>query len=144
MSNWKDDEGGFVNTWKDVRDHFKNKEPLPVIPDGMEVVPVVGLTFVEGYPENILTINKLQQAKTGDIYLQLVRNPENPYDSNAVEVRLNQQMLGHLPRDIAARVAPIMDQGYRYIAVIHQVRISSDNPNNPGLDILVVTPEYDQ
>jgi hypothetical protein len=46
-------------------------------------------------------------------------------------------MLGHLPKDVAARLAPLMDNGTIYLASVYQVRISQDNPRQPGLDILL-------
>ncbi|RYH06525.1 HIRAN domain-containing protein [Tropicimonas sp. IMCC6043] len=52
------------------------------------------------------------RPKRGD-RLQLVRQPENPYDGNAVEVwwRNGRLQLGHLPRDVATKVAPLIDAG---------------------------------
>lgn len=44
--------------------------------------------------------------------LGLTRRPDNRADRNAVEVWLrNEHMLGHLPRDLAAQVAPHLDRG---------------------------------
>ena len=44
--------------------------------------------------------------------LHLVRRPDNPADANAVEVWLrNEHLLGHIPRDLAARIAPELDHG---------------------------------
>jgi len=38
----------------------------------------------------------------------LVANPENPYDANAVEVRIGGLLVGHLARDVAANISPIL------------------------------------
>lgn len=38
----------------------------------------------------------------------LVANPDNPYDSNAVEVRISDDLVGHLARDVAANVSPVL------------------------------------
>ena len=45
--------------------------------------------------------------------LELVRRPENDYDTNAIEVwfRNQQYQLGHIPRDLAAQLAPLLDKG---------------------------------
>lgn len=44
--------------------------------------------------------------------LNLVRRPDNPHDTNAVEVWLrNEHMLGHVARGLAARIAPALDRG---------------------------------
>ena len=40
----------------------------------------------------------------------LRREPDNPYDSNAIRVdNINQAQIGHIPRRIAAKLAPFMD-----------------------------------
>lgn len=126
-----------MNTWKDVRNYLESDEPLPLIPEGMEVVPVAGVSFVPGYPDNIIELQRTYQARSGDLFVSLVRNPENVYDSNAVEVRYNGEFLGHLPKEVAAKVSPAMSLGTRYTAIIFQIRISPENPNNPGLDIAI-------
>lgn len=40
------------------------------------------------------------------------REPENPFDGNAVRIdNVRRQQIGHLGRDIAAKLAPFMDSG---------------------------------
>lgn len=119
-----------MNNWVDVRNYLDNEEPLRLIPEGKELIPVVGLTFVSEYPGNILALSE-------NACVDLVRNPDNKYDSNAIEVRMNTKMLGHIPKETAARIAPELDRGIKYEATIFHVRISPENPNNPGLDILL-------
>ena len=46
----------------------------------------------------------------GDV-VELVRQPDNPHDPNAVRVVWSGRMIGHLPRCDAAVVAPRMDAG---------------------------------
>lgn len=118
--------------WNDVRNFINNQDPIPAVPEGAELYPVVGLTFVEGYPGNILSLRNKE-----NLPVYLVRNPDNPYDKNAIEVRLGDIMLGHLAKEVAARLAPELDKGAEFWATIYQVRVSPENPNNPGLDILV-------
>lgn len=118
--------------WKDIRNFMETGNNTPLIPEGMEVVPVVGVTFVKGYPKNIQGL-----VTSPFVEVQLIRNPKNPYDKNAVEVHFEDAMLGHLPREVAARVAVVMDEGGSYLATIYRVRISPENPNNPGLDLLL-------
>ena len=43
--------------------------------------------------------------------LELTREPENPYDANAVRVRWRGRMLGYVPRRDNAAVARLMDRG---------------------------------
>lgn len=72
---------------------------------------VAGLQFYEYYLLDDLT-NEPIRPKFGE-RIELVRQPDNRHDSNAVEVwyKNGQHQLGHLPRDIAALVAPAMDAG---------------------------------
>ena len=46
----------------------------------------------------------------------LVREPDNPYDPNAIAVKLANIPLGYVPREIAKELAPEMDSGRRFIA----------------------------
>ena len=47
----------------------------------------------------------------------LVREPENPHDSNAVRVSLfGIHDMGYLPRNHAMRIAPLMDEGRTFLA----------------------------
>jgi hypothetical protein len=51
--------------------------------------------------------------------LQLLREPMNPYDENAIEVLgSNGQRLGYLPRGFARRLAPLMDAGEELEAMV--------------------------
>jgi len=47
----------------------------------------------------------------------MVREPDNKHDSNAIRVELGGKYLGHIPRHIAYKVAPLMDAGKRFIAM---------------------------
>ena len=108
------------------------------------VVPVVGVSFTKHYPTNL---HVLQLAANGaevagePLPALLIRNPENPYDANAIEVHVpalgDMAMIGHLSREIAQRMAPRIDQGDRYQATVHWVRINPDHPDRPGIDLRV-------
>lgn len=126
-----------MNNWNDVRNFLENDTPLSRVPDGMELIPVVGVSFIPGYPNNLLELQKRHLNRSEDILVTLKRNPDNPYDSNACEVHVGEEMLGHIPKDIAARLSPTMDSGVVYKALVFQVRVSPENPNNPGVDIIV-------
>lgn len=119
-----------MTDWKDVRKFMETGEDIPLIPEDAEMYPVVGLSFIPGYPENIHRLND------GD-YVLLIRNPHNKYDSNAIEVHTLDGMLGHIPKEVAAKLAPRIDDGAQFKANVYQVRVSPENPNNPGLDILL-------
>ena len=52
----------------------------------------------------------------------LVREPANPYDRNAIEVRLqNGMQIGYVPREDAAYLAPGFDQGDKHEARITKI-----------------------
>lgn len=65
---------------------------------------IVGSSF---YPGAGNWIAKLRPGQP----LRVVREPENPYDANAIAVYVFQQKLGHFPRGLAAEVAPFVDAG---------------------------------
>lgn len=123
--------------WNDVKENLESGAGFVKIPDGVEILPVVGLTFVPGYPENILNIRTVLAYEDKAPSVKLIRNPQNPYDANAIEVHFIGAMVGHLSKDVAARLAPLMDAGREFDANIYQVRVSPDNPKNPGLDVVV-------
>ena len=61
-------------------------------------------TTQEGRPDRI------EQLKIGD-EVRFVREPDNPYDTNAIDVRSEQGSLGHVHGEIAKFLPPLMDQG---------------------------------
>lgn len=131
-----------MNIWESLRQHANEigvtEERWSDLPETVEVVKVVGMSFISDYPQNIRSLLTLHANRKGDIIVQLVRNPGNKYDKNAIEVRLDNRMLGHLPKDVAARLAPGIDDGsVKILATVHQVRVHPDNPQNPGLDVLL-------
>lgn len=67
----------------------------------------------------------IQKLSPGDP-VQFVREPKNPYDSNAVEVKNNNgKSLGYLKREVAEWFAGLIDEGRRYTTRVHRIR--SDN-----------------
>lgn len=61
------------------------------------------------------------ELKVGDA-LQLVREPDNPYDSKAVRVDWRGHVLGYVPRAENAAVARLMDRGEPVEARIVKLR----------------------
>lgn len=117
-------------SWEQVRSWVDTGEPFQSVPEGAVIYPVVGVTFVEGYPNNIL-------ETVAGTPIRLIRNPDNKYDSNAIEVYANGKMLGHLSKEVAAQFAPKLDAGEMFLASVWQIRVSPENPHNPGIDIIV-------
>jgi len=113
---------------------------------------VVGVTFVGGYPQNLYRLQDIAATRyleapgslsnPGQIEplpVVLIRNPENPHDTNAIEVHVpalgRSGMIGHVPAGIAARLAPSIDAGAAYHSAVVAVLIHPDNPSNPGIEI---------
>jgi len=103
-------------------------------------VPVVGMSFVPGYPDFVHTLRELVDGLTWQdepIPVVFVRNPDNEHDANAVQVHVPALgiMIGHVSRQIAARLAPSLDEGVVFAASVDRVRVDPDHPENPGVDI---------
>ena len=47
---------------------------------------------------------------------ELVREPNNPHDINAIKVRIGPYHLGYIPKHIAKSLAPKMDDGRKFCA----------------------------
>lgn len=104
---------------------------------------VVGLTFIEDYPENLHDLARIQrrrEQRSNDepLPVVLIRNPDNQHDANAIEVHQpSVGMIGHLPREVAARLAPCLDDGETWQATLLPVRISPEAPEQPGVDVRI-------
>jgi len=96
-----------------------------------------------------------QRLATGDypatepLAVVLVRNPDNEYDANAIEVHIpalgEMGFIGHLTRPIAARLAPEIDSGTQWAAAVVSVLIDPDHMDRPGISIECVrAPEQEQ
>lgn len=105
---------------------WSNLDNLPVTP----VYPVVGMSFIKDYPNNVR-----QLSRESEIWP--VRDSENPYDGNAVQVHSEAGMLGHLSKEKAVEIAPRLDAGEQLKVYLYRVRVSPENPDNPGLDISI-------
>lgn len=116
-------------------------------PETIEAVRIVGVTRAPGYPGNLLDLlprigHQLDadtDAERGDraVILELVRDLDNAHDLNATAVRLEGRHLGHLPAEVAARWAPLIDAGIEVIAVARWVAVDLDHRDRPGLDIII-------
>ena len=105
---------------------------------------VVGVSFVDAYPDNLYALDEAWSRSVLDndepLVVILVRNPDNPYDANAIEVHvpaLGEEwgMIGHLTRPIAARLAPELDAGHEWRAQVESVLIDPDHLDRPGISI---------
>jgi single-stranded-DNA-specific exonuclease len=68
--------------------------------------------------------------------LRLERQPDNPYDRNAIAVHYGQLQLGFFNKGLAAHIAPLMDAGAMY-----RLRVASltggTSERNRGVNVLV-------
>lgn len=107
--------------------------------------PVAGVTFCEDYPDNLHRLHALiaEHGRPEEgIAAVLVRDPDNAYDANAVQVHVPAiGRVGSLPRTLAARVAPSMDAGDQWTAEVTGVRIKADHEDRPGVDLLLAKVE---
>ena len=108
------------------------------------VCKVVGVSFVDAYPDNLWALDQMWSDRVLDndepLVAILVRNPDNAYDANAIEVHVpalgdEWGMIGHLTRPIAARLAPEMDAGHDWRARVESVLIDPDHMDRPGISI---------
>jgi hypothetical protein len=104
-----------------------------------EDIKVVGVTFCEGYPDNLLTIRDMK-AEGRRVWVTLVRNADNPVDVNAIEVHvpalseLNKPTkVGHLSAILAKRLAPRMDWGESWVTEVSEVLVG----NHVGIAISI-------
>jgi single-stranded-DNA-specific exonuclease len=96
------------------RDELLSREPFARIGDAAEFnTKIVGVTF-EGRQDVIAGLAPGNR-------LELQRRPENPYDPNAIAVCYGDLQLGFLRREIALRIAPQIDAGERYTALVLDV-----------------------
>jgi group I intron endonuclease len=88
--------------------HFKNS-----------VINVVG-TYYTGIYKKPELINKIEIGKK----VILLREPDNPHDTNAASVYLSgeEPCYGYIPRKIATRLAPILDRGSQYECFVKEKR----------------------
>ena len=89
---------------------------------------VVGVTF-----DNIQSI--LPQLKSG-MPLLFIREPQNAYDKNAIAVYCNGYKIGHLSAELAADLAPLIDNGNKLIGKIEE--ITGGGSKNYGCNISIV------
>ena len=68
---------------------------------------------------------------------ELVREPDNPYDENAIRVALFGYFeFGYIPAPIAKKLAPLMDSGRHFVAE-YQFRNGSPNYDTIGLTVKI-------
>jgi len=106
----------------------------PILPQQF-VTRVVGVTFSNGYPNNVYSL--AEDVALSRASCQLVREPDNKYDSNAICVSINGSPIGHIPRVIAISLAQKIDSGETWLASVDSIIVSPENHEKPGVRISV-------
>ena len=124
------------------------------LPDTIQCA-VVGMTFVDGYPGNVRALDRLlnedawenemtrlsgvSQRFEPEVAGELRRDPANTHDANAVQVHVTAlddgSLIGHLPRAVAARLAPELDNGHRWSCTVTEVYTHSEHVDHPGVTV---------
>lgn len=60
------------------------------------------------------------RARSEDVWV--IREPENPFDKNAVALFIGGSMAGYVPKKSTPRIAPLLDEGYEASAEILDVK----------------------
>lgn len=92
---------------------------------------VVGVTFngIQGI------LPKLHRGMT----LNLVREPKNQYDRNAIAVICGINKIGHLSSDLAARIAPLMDSGTHVEGKISEITGGGSYSYGCNIEVYIFT-----
>ena len=102
---------------------------------------VAGVTFAPGYPGNLHKLRRICEVGHPEVAYEvaLKRNPTNEHDPNAIEIHVPALggMVGHVPADLAARLAPLLDQGLQLHAEVWSVAIDDEHPDRPGLTVSI-------
>ncbi len=93
---------------------------------------LVGQTFCRGSKARIIT------CREGDT-LTLLREKDNKFDANAVEVYAGSGRVGYLSKKMAETIAPLMDKGIKVEATV--TCVTGLHEKTQGLNMLV---KYDE
>ena len=97
---------------------------------------VAGVTFrnPDGTPRQEI----IRDCSQGE-WLELIREPDNRHDSNAIAVRRRKsgEQLGYISSDLAFRMAGEMDSGDRFLAWISEITGGTNEFPTRGVNIKV-------
>lgn len=97
---------------------------------------VVGVTFTnEGTGEKRADIiRELMDKNPSDIKIELVREPENKYDMNAIKVLANDKQIGYIGKEYATIIAPLLDEFEEFSATVKGI---GEYKNRPYCEITI-------
>lgn len=110
--------------------------PTPINATALQFEKLYGYVHMHGVKHNNRQAT-IRSCVLGES-LQLVREPENPYDKNAIRVfRPNGLDVGYMPQDNAAEIAPRMDSGETFFATVEWINSPRDDFRDYGLKVRV-------
>lgn len=92
--------------------------------------PLAGFQYHEG--------EALWSQMSAGNRLELVREPANPYDANAIRIDWNGRKLGYIPRIQNQAAARLLDEGARLEALIGRLETHSNPWNRMEVEIWLV------
>jgi hypothetical protein len=131
------------------------RHPLPRVPPSQRPakvpgrglpVKLVGISFVQGYPDTFHRLHDLWMSGDGPD-LDLLREKDNHHDANSVAVVVAPTarpggtvhqgglIVGHIPKSLAARLGPSLDDGDEWVVTFWEVLIASGSEQQPGLSV---------
>jgi hypothetical protein len=96
---------------------------------GLRVSGVAGTQFRPGALDS--------EALAPGAALELRREPGNPHDANAIAVHAGGVHVGFVPRELAAEVAPELDAGRPWSAVVLREQRASPRDPRSGVTMLL-------
>jgi hypothetical protein len=97
---------------------------------------VVGVSFCEGYPQSILALRD-HMTLGENAPIRLMRDRDNPYDLNAVNVICVAAggRIGRLDKKLAPHIAGRLDAGEHWDGAVTTIMVNEDHPEKPGIII---------
>jgi hypothetical protein len=126
---WYPDDGGqvWIAGYTPVADdgRYLARDAPELAARGLRVVSVAGVRHRPEAP-----------AEPGQT-LELLRDPANEHDANAIEVLAAGQVVGFVPRELAAELAPELDAGRPWAAAVLREQRPSPREPRSGLTMLL-------
>lgn len=97
---------------------------------------VVGVTFTNedtGEKRSDI-IRELMDRNVGDIKIELVREPNNKFDINAIKVLADNKQIGYIGKEYATIIAPLMDEYEEFSATVKGI---GEYKNRPYCEITI-------
>lgn len=111
-----------------MQSKIKTKENLSLKSDSFVDVLTKVVCATKNNDEGVNIQNILPELEDGS-KLNFAREPNNPYDTNAIKVICDYQHIGYIKAELAEEIAPIMDSGKELKGYITQITGGIDGKN---------------